>query len=143
MSGTLTDAYVAEIQHDLVEFPDQATLLGVVRKPLAWLFSVVDENRPELGPPNDLPSAVKERDNELQNAGMPAADAHNQAMDEVEFDRQYREYLANSAEAQSAIDDIRAKLAIGETVVLVCYENTAEKQCHRTLLRDWIRRSDS
>lgn len=143
MSGTLTDTYVAALQHDLVEFPHQATRLGVVRKPLPWLFSVVDENRRELGPPDELLSVVNERESEMQDAGLQAAEAHNQAMEEVDFDRRYRAYLADSTEAQSAIDDVRAMLSAGETVVLVCYENTAEKRCHRTLLRDWIRPSDA
>ena len=36
MVGTLTDTYVAALQHDLADVPADATPVGVVRKPTPW-----------------------------------------------------------------------------------------------------------
>jgi len=47
-------------------------------------------------------------------------------------------YIDGAQEAQEAIQHLEKLLEEGEDVVLICYENTDEKQCHRTLLQDRI-----
>lgn len=138
MSGTLVDTYAAAIQHDQADLPEDAYRIGVVRRAMPWLAAVVDENRPELGPPDPLLDAVNERKEALQAEGLEEATAHNRAMDAVEYDDRYLRYLETADEAQAAIKDLRDRLRQGESIALVCYENTAEKRCHRTLLRSRI-----
>lgn len=138
MSGTLYDTYVAALQHDLAEVPPDARLIGVVRRPTPWVYGVVDENVTSLGPPDSLLAEFKARHEERVDAGEDDATAHNAAMDDVSYDERYREYLDASAAAQEAIAAIRERLDAGADVVLVCFENTAQKRCHRTLLKDRI-----
>ncbi|MFP4590185.1 MAG: DUF488 family protein [Halobacteriales archaeon] len=136
--GQVLDTYVAAIQHDLVDLPDGALVLGVVRRPTPWLFGVVDENEPALGPPDALLAAVKARHAELEAEGIDDATAHNRAMDDVDYEARYREHLEYEPEASAALERIRAILDGGRDVVLVCFENTAEKRCHRTVLEEYL-----
>lgn len=138
MTGTLRDTYVAAIQHGSADVPPDARLIGVVRRPAPWVYGAVDENWRELGPPDELLTAVKDRHEELRAEGFDDAEAHNRAMADVGYDERYRTHLQESAAAKEAIDDIRELLADGEDVVLVCFENTDEKRCHRTILTEWI-----
>lgn len=136
--GALRDTYAAALQHDLVDLDGDERLLGVVRRPLPWLLGQVEENRPELGPPAELLDAVKNRHEALQDRGLSDAEAHNRALEAVDYRERYLAYLKNSAATQEAIEHIEESLADGTDVVLVCYENTAEKRCHRTILRDYL-----
>ena len=131
---TLQDTYVAALQHDLFD-PGSATLVGVVRRPTGWFSAAVHENHPALGPPADLLDDVKARAAALEADGPGPATAHNQAWTEVDFDARYREHLADGA-AADAVADLAARLRDGEDMVLVCFEDTDEKRCHRTLLAD-------
>lgn len=136
MTGTVHDTYVAALQHDLADLPPDARRVGVVRRPTSWFHGVVDENRPTLGPPGALLEDAKAREEDLAMAGLCDEEAHNAAWDELDFGERYREYLQTSDEAAVAIDDLLATLADGTDLVLVCYENTEQKRCHRTILRD-------
>lgn len=138
MDGSLTDTYVAALQHEIANIPEDSVKIGVVRRATPWFHAQVDRNVPALGPPASLLADVKERHEALADDGMNDAAAHNAAMDAVGYDDRYLEYLAESSDAQAAIDDVRARVTADEDVVLVCYENTDEKRCHRTLLRDRI-----
>ena len=154
MAGTLTDTYVAAIQHDLVDLPEGARRVGVVRKPTPWFHgvlrsrsdlmgcenrlrfsNVVDVNRPALGPPRDLLEAFQEREEAFKLDGMCDEGAHNATWEELDFEERYREYLGTD-EARAALTELRAALADGTHIALVCYENTDKKRCHRTILRD-------
>lgn len=135
MPGTVHDTYVAALQHDIADVPDEAVRVGVVRRPTPWFYAQVDENVPELGPPADLLEEFKDRYEHRQEQGLGDAEAHNTALEDVDYDARYRSYLDESDEARAAIEDLRNRLESGEDVVLVCYENTEEKRCHRTLLR--------
>ncbi|SFR93440.1 Uncharacterized conserved protein YeaO, DUF488 family [Halomicrobium zhouii] len=141
MAGTLTDTYVAAIQHDLVDLPEGARRVGVVRKPTPWFHGVVDENRPALGPPRDLLAAFQEREEGFKLDGMCDEGAHNAAWEELDFAERYREHL-RSDEARTALAALRDALADGTDIALVCYENTDKKRCHRTILRDVLAGSD-
>ena len=134
--GTLADTYVAAIQHDLADLPDDATRVGVVRKPTPWFHGAVDENYPELGPPADLLESFRRREEDLKMQGLCEEGAHNAAWDEIGFEAAYRDHLEASADARAALEDLESRLAEGESLALVCYENTEQKRCHRTVLRE-------
>ncbi|WP_246308159.1 DUF488 family protein, N3 subclade [Halorarum salinum] len=138
----LHDTYVAALRHDLVDLPEGTRLVGVVRRQTRWFAGAVDENRPELGPPEGLLDDVKRAEEDLKIAGFCEEEAHNAAWDRADFADRYRDHLADSAEATAAVDGLRNALEDGEDVALVCYENTGKKRCHRTLLREELERSD-
>ena len=140
--GALRDTYAAALQHELVELDGEERLLGVVRRPLPWLLGQVDENLTALGPPPELLDAVKERHEELTEQGVPDAEAHNRALAAVDYRERYLSHLENSAAAKEAIEEIEKLRETGTDVVLVCYENTEEKRCHRTILRDYLEDED-
>jgi hypothetical protein len=135
VAGTLTDTYVAALQHDLVDLPEGTRRVGAVRKPTPWFHGQVDENRPALGPPATLLEEFQAREEAFAMDGMCDEGAHNAAWEELDFDTRYREHLA-SGEAASAVADLRDLIEAGTDVALVCYENTDKKRCHRTILRD-------
>lgn len=135
--GSVTDTYVAAIQHDLVDL-DDARRLGVVRRPTSWFSATVDENEPALAPPQSLLDQVQEAQEDLKIQGMCDEGAHNAAWENLKFAEQYRDHLASSAAAQQEIDEVVSAVEAGESVALVCYENTDKKRCHRTILREEI-----
>jgi uncharacterized protein YeaO (DUF488 family) len=140
MAGTLSDTYVAALQHGTADVPSEAVRLGVVRRPTPWFYAQVDENVPALAPPADLLDDAKDRQAELEARDVDDAAAHNRAMDDVDFEARYLDYLRESCEARAAIDALRDRLEAGSDVALVCYENTEEKRCHRTTLREYVER---
>lgn len=127
----LWTTYAAALQHDKAEVPDDATRVGVVRRPLPWFAGVVDENRSALGPPEALLDDFQDRAQALEEDGLDDAEAHNRAWDEVDYDRRYRAHL-EEAEAGAVLDELARRLEEGEALALVCYE-APEKQCHRGL----------
>ncbi|QZP39626.1 DUF488 domain-containing protein [Halobaculum magnesiiphilum] len=137
-SNPLEDTYVAALQHDLVEVPAEATLVGVVRRPTGWFRTTVDENYPALGPPDDLLDEFKQRHEDFKMQGMCDEGAHNAAWDEVGFTDRYRSHLTDAEEAQEAVGELTDRLQDGEQIVFVCFENTDQKRCHRTLLKEHI-----
>lgn len=137
MAGELFDTYVAALQHDLVNLPEGTTLLGVVRRPTPWFAGTIDENVSTLGPPASLLEETKTVTAELA-AERSQTRAHNLAWERTAFADRYRSYLETNQEPQSALGDVSARLAAGESIALVCYENTAEKRCHREILRDYL-----
>lgn len=131
------ETYVAALQHDLVEFDADARLVGVVRRPTGWFQGVIDENRPELGPPEALLDEVKQRHEDLKMQGMCDEGAHNAAWEECSFAHRYREHLADSPAAQETLDDLVRAAETGTTIVLVCFEGES-KRCHRHILVEAI-----
>jgi len=136
-SAAIRETYAAALQHDLVDFDDDARLVGVVRRPTGWFQGVVDENRPELGPPETLLDEVKQRHEDLKMQGMCDEGAHNAAWEECDFGERYREYLTDSPAAQQTLDDLVGAAETGTTVVLVCFEGES-KRCHRHSLVEEI-----
>ena len=137
-SDLLEDTYVAALQHDLVDISPEATLVGVVRRPTGWFRTTVDENYPALGPPENLLDEFKQRQEDFKMQGMCDEGAHNAAWDEVKFEERYRSYLTDGAEAQEAVAELTDRLQDGEQLVFVCFENTDQKRCHRTLLKEHL-----
>ncbi|MFC6755822.1 MULTISPECIES: DUF488 domain-containing protein [Haloarcula] len=138
MRGAVSETYVAAIQHDLADLDGAETLVGVVRESTGWFHAAVDENVPELGPPADLLEATKQRAEDLQMQGLCEEGAHNAAWDETNFESRYLAYLDDDEDAQRALEELAARVADGEHVVLVCFEGD-RKRCHRTLLQDRLR----
>lgn len=134
----LGDTYVAAIQHDLVDFPSEATYVGVVRRPTGWFRSAIDENHPPLGPPPELLDAFKQQHEEFKLQGMCDEGAHNAAWDEVGFEMRYRSHLTAASDAEKAVAALTDRLRNEEQLVLVCYENTDQKRCHRTILKEHL-----
>lgn len=137
-ANALRDTYVAALQHDLVDLPEGAALVGVVRRPTGWFRSAVDENHPALGPPPDLLDEFKQRHEDFKMQGMCDEGAHNAAWEELEFEDRYRSHLSDTPDAQDAVAELTDRLRTDEQLVLVCYENTDQKRCHRTVLRDHL-----
>ncbi|MFC7216335.1 DUF488 domain-containing protein [Saliphagus sp. GCM10025334] len=135
-SATLTDTYVAALQHDLVDLEPETTLVGVVRQPTSWFHAAVDENLPALGPPSTLLEDAKTAAEDLKMAGMCDEGAHNASWEQVEFEDRYREHLETDLEAQEVLAELEGRLEDGESIALVCFENTGKKRCHRTVLRE-------
>lgn len=138
MPGELSDTYAAALQHDMVD-PGNATLVGVVRTPTPWFHPQVDENRPELGPPEELLREFERTEEEFKTRGMCESGAHNAAWEELDFADRYREYLNSDPDARGAVRGLVERLRDGEDLWLVCFENTDDKRCHRTLLAERIR----
>lgn len=129
---SVSETYVAALQHDLVDVGD-ATLVGVVRRPTGWFRAAVDENHPELGPPDRLLDEFKARVEELKIDGMCDEGAHNAAWEDLDVADRYRSYLASDEDAATAMDGIRRRVESGEDLVLVCFESDS-KACHRHVL---------
>lgn len=127
----LWTTYAAALQHDKAEVPDEATRVGVVRRPLPWFAGVVDENRSALGPPEDLLDDFQARAEALEEDGLDDAEAHNRAWDDVDYDRRYRAHL-EAGDPEAVLGELARRLEEGEALALVCYE-APEKRCHRGL----------
>lgn len=132
MAGSLTETYAAAIRHDLVALED-TTPVGVVRRPPGWFHARVEENHRELGPPGDLLDETKERQADLQGAGMGETAAHNAAFEETDFAERYRTYLGEDPDAGVALEALADRVRAGEDVTLVCFE-ADDKACHRHTL---------
>jgi len=135
MSGEIRETYHAALSHDLVDVPEDAHLVGVVRRPMGWFGAEIDENRPDLGPPEDLLEETKAAAERMETEGFDETPAHNLSWEETDFEARYREYLESSPAAQAELDDLAAMVEAGETVVLVCYEGD-DKRCHRRILQE-------
>ncbi|ADJ17125.1 hypothetical protein HacjB3_18928 (plasmid) [Halalkalicoccus jeotgali B3] len=137
-SGLLEDTYVAALQYDLVDVSPEATLVGVVRRPTGWFRTTIDENFPALGPPEDLLNGFKQRHEDFKMQGLCDEGAHNAAWDGIGFEDRYQTHLTEAPNAQDAVAELTDRLRNEEHLVLVCFENTSQKRCHRTLLREHI-----
>ncbi|MFC6835619.1 DUF488 family protein, N3 subclade [Halomarina ordinaria] len=134
-SGTVSETYLAALQHDLAGVTDEETLVGVVRRPTRWFLGSVDENYPELGPPPELLDAVRAHRDDYQTRGLCEEGAHNAAWEDTDFEERYRDHLESTPEAGEALAALAARVRDGEDVVLVCFEGEG-KRCHRHLLRE-------
>ncbi|PSQ50240.1 hypothetical protein BRD15_02105, partial [Halobacteriales archaeon SW_6_65_15] len=87
----------------------------------------------ELAPPDDLLSEFKTLADERDDLH------HDEVWDEVDFGERYRDHL-RSPEARQAMGDLLEELESRDgDLWLVCYENTDEKRCHRTILKSVLR----
>lgn len=63
---------------------------------------------------------------------------HNAAWEEVRFEDRYRSHLTDAVEAQDTVAELTDRLRDREHLVFVCFENTKQKRCHRTLLKEHL-----
>jgi hypothetical protein len=133
MTGEIRETYHAALTHDLVDHPGAARRVGVGRRPTGWFGAALDENRPALGPPEDLLEETKAAAERMASEGLDETPAHNLAWEDTDFERRYREHLATDEAADRALAELASWVADGETVVLVCFE-AEDKRCHRHLL---------
>ncbi|MFB6304892.1 MAG: hypothetical protein ABEH47_06985 [Haloferacaceae archaeon] len=136
VSARLHDTHAVALRHGSADVPVDTTLVGVVRRPTRWFAPVVDENRRALGPPAPVLDEFERRCKRLKMRGLCEVAAHNAAWDELDVATRYRDHLATDDAARAALADLRDRLRAGESLALVCYEDTAAKRCYRTLLRE-------
>jgi hypothetical protein len=130
------ETYAAALQYDLEDI-DEATLIGVARRPTGRFRSLVDENHPVLSPPEALLEEVESRREDLKRRGLCEEGAHNAAWEEVRFAARYEEHLDATEDAGERIAELVSRVRGGEDIVLVCFEGENER-CHRHLLLDRI-----
>ncbi|WP_168216190.1 DUF488 domain-containing protein [Halorussus halobius] len=131
----LRDTYHAALQHGHVDPDDSALVVGVVRRPSYGIGTYLDRNVPELATPDDLLDEFKSRLDEV--GGDDDGPTHDEVWNEVDFGERYRDHLRNP-EPRRAMDDLLGELE-SRDVWLVCYENTDDKRCHRTILKAVLR----
>lgn len=128
-TGTLHDSYHAALQHGHDEPDKDDLVLAVVDEQMYGIQKYTDEWWPDLSPPTELLHELKDLADEI---------GHNEAVEELNFKTRYREYVQQDVEAQKAVGEVISELESGRDVWLVCYENTDDKVCHRTILREEI-----
>jgi hypothetical protein len=134
----LHDTYVAALQHGHVEPDEEALVLGVMRQPM-WASGFVDRNDRRLAPPQSLLDEFHDRQEYLEDEkGQHEITAQNRAFSEILRDK-YIEYLDGTPAVGEAIGELLGELAHRD-VWLVCFENTEQKRCHRTILKRYIER---
>lgn len=138
MTGSVSDTYAAGLQHGLTDLDDSTSLVGVVRRPTRWFNPQVDENLAALGPPPELFEDFQDRRDALLDQGLEEEAAHNTAWSDVNYDDRYLDHLNTSTKAEEAVKALLDRLESGTDIALVCYENTDDKRCHRTVLRDYL-----
>jgi hypothetical protein len=130
------ETYAGALQHDL-EDTDDATLVGVARRPTGRFRSLVDENHPVLGPPEALLEEVESRREDLKRRGLCEEGAHNAACEAVRFAARYEDHLDATEDAEGRIAELVSRVHEGDDIVLVGFEGENER-CHRHLLLDRI-----
>lgn len=127
-----------ESQHTFDNFgiDTNSTTIAVVSRPTDRMLEVTDEWLPELGMPENYLSIFLKRRNQYR--GNSAIDEPaNRAYTDLSLDERYVEYIRNSDDAQIAITQILSRIDAGETITLVCYEESHE-MCHRHALIELI-----
>lgn len=132
--GSVRETYHAALAHGLVDLPQGTSRIGVVRRPTSWFHGEIDENVPELAPPEELLDAFQQRREDFKMQGMCEEGAHNAAWEELGFEERYREHL-DTPDARAALSALADRVASGEDVALVCYEGDS-KRCHRHALEE-------
>lgn len=135
--GTVGETYAAALQRGLADV-DDATLVGVARRPTRRLRALVDENHPDLGPPGALLEEIRSRREGLKVRGLCDEGAHNAAWEAARFESRYEDYVATADGVEKRLTELATRVREGEDIVLVCFAGE-NKRCHRYLLRDRLR----
>lgn len=112
--------------------------MGVVRWLTGSFRTTIDTTYPALDPPPDLLEGFKQCHEDFKMRGMYDDGAHNATWDKIGFEDRYLTHLTEAADAQEAVAELTNRLRHGELLVFVCFENTDQKRCHRTLLKEHI-----
>lgn len=110
----------------------ETTYIAIVRSPSDDLADEVDEVEPRLAPPEQLFYQWLNTRNNLKDEGMPPVQAHNEAIDRVDYVNRFEDHL-DTDESQAALRSIADRVADDEHVVLVCYCGEG-KWCHRSVV---------
>jgi uncharacterized protein YeaO (DUF488 family) len=145
MSSRLKEASISSVssrydegQHTFDNFgiDTNSTTIAVVSLPTERMREVTDECFPELGMPEKyLSKFLKLRNQYRKNSAID--EPANRAYTELSLDERYVEYIRNSGDAQIAITQIMSRIESGETITVVCYEESHE-MCHRHVLIELI-----
>lgn len=144
MTGTVSEAYLTELQEDtdeaqgsLFDFADNdrnETTVAVVSDPSdTGILEAVDEHIEALG----MPSWKLNEFRRLRSAmtTMNSVESHNKAYEKLDMDDAYLSHLEYNEEAQEALQSLAERVAVGEDITLVCFEKSP-KRCHRHVLKD-------
>ena len=135
--GTVDETYAAALREDLVNV-DGATLVGVARRPTSRFRALVDENYPDLGPPEALLEEARSRREDLKARGLCEEGAHNAAWEDTRFASRYEDHLDATDGVEERLAALADRVRGGEDVVLVCFPGENER-CHRRLLGERLR----
>lgn len=145
MTGTVDTMSVDEAQQDAVSQQsrlssfgsDDTTYIGIANSEREDYLDAVDETEPRLAPPSALFHQWYNTRERLMDEGMLERNAHNEALDRVNYFDRFGSYL-NESDPQAAIAQIVERVRNGEEVVLVCYCGDG-RQCHRHPVAERIR----
>jgi len=150
MTTNLKESYLSEVyqhvssenQTNLNNFgasseDELGTLIAVVQDPTGGIVNVCDEFYRELGMPQNYLNQLREKRNDLSDS-LTDTETHNTAVEQLQLEEKYREYLQNSDAAEEQITQISNRIQNGETITLVCFEKPP-KWCHRYVLQDVIK----
>jgi len=70
---------------------------------------------------------MRDAEEDMKMQGLCEEGLTNAAWDQVGFGEAYREYLETDDDARAALTALDDRLASGESLALICYENTGEK----------------
>jgi uncharacterized protein YeaO (DUF488 family) len=146
MSGRVDETNHAELkerhlspQSEIADFcqEDNTTYVAVVSLPRDNISDIVDEVWPELGMPEwALKRFLKRRSGYRSNSAVDCP--HEKAYRDTDLHGIYQSHLHSSSEAKRRLNEAVEKVASGENITLVCYEEDGQS-CHRHLLVDIIR----
>jgi uncharacterized protein YeaO (DUF488 family) len=108
-----------------------STYIGIVQSPNDDFESVIDEQIPELAPPEELFYQWLQTRKSLESDGMGHIEAHNTAVERVDYESRFKQYLHD--DAHSSVASLATRVRNGEHIVLVCYCHDG-KWCHRDLV---------
>lgn len=148
MSGEVREMYLSELhshntsedQMSFSEFTGEdtdelGTTIAVVTDPTGGITDAADEFIPELGMPEDELNLFRSTRSELNfDDGVKR---HNTAVEEVNLEQRYRDYIQSNSEAQERVSELAERVSNGETITLVCFEKDP-KWCHRHILKEHI-----
>jgi len=146
MTGTIDTMSLSDAKADsasdqsrLASFGSDSgtTYIGIANTEHDDYLDSVDETEDRLAPPGDLFWQWYNTRRNLMDEGMIEANAHNEALDRIDYFERFESYL-NESEPQTAITQIVERVRDGEDIVLVCYCGGA-KQCHRHTVAKRIR----
>lgn len=147
MAGSVKQMYLSELhQHSVgdsqstlesfgtTETEAIGTTIAVVSDPTGGILDVTDEYIQELGMPDDYLNALRKQ---RQSINGTDEEKHNQAIEKLNLESKYQEYLETNTTAQKEVNRLVKRVQDGETITLVCFEKEP-KWCHRFILQNYI-----
>jgi hypothetical protein len=96
-------------------------------------FGARKRGKDEIAPPEDLFNDFDKAKKRLEKEfGKGSMEAHNEAFQDCNYERRFREYIIRNPSALKKLEQI-SKESLSKDISLACYERTA-KACHRRIL---------